>query len=282
MSPPSEISEWERSGSMTPASILQKLYDKVVSYVIDEQEQAAIRDKFNWRTSISEDIKIWDKVTFQTLLAQNSYPSSQPLLVEAGPIIYSSMVCLSRFPFGSTQSKDNLPINTYEDLLRAIFWMLPERACLDEPRTTSDHRKILFQSLADTGGKSDIDETEHEILEIISSHRIQYVEPPWSTYPRGGFVPLARRLAASTPRPQLAISKARFTSLVRFLQAEHLNDRIQEINLELSELEDATGHIVDAFCQGPDSNEGITWQKFQWALSERTVCASPVPLELIF
>jgi len=93
-------------------------------------------------------------------------------------------------------------------------------------------------------------------LGIISSHRIQHVEPPWNTYPREDFVPLARRLAASTSRPQLAISKARFTSLVRFLLAEHLNDGIQAVNLELPELEDTTGHIVDAFRQGPDSNEG--------------------------
>jgi len=172
MGRPSDISEWERSRLMTPTNILQRLYDEIVSYLIDEQEQAAIRNKFNWHKNVSQDVKHWGQETFQCFLAQNSYPSSLPLLVEAGPILYSITVYLSRFPFDSAPSGDTPPINTYEELLRAIFWMLPGRAYLDEPRTTSDQRKILFQSLADTGGNSDISETEHNILDIISSSRM--------------------------------------------------------------------------------------------------------------
>src|ERR1700733_10640821 len=160
MARPSDISEWERSGLMSPTNILQRFYDEIVSCIIEEQERAAIQNKFTWRKSDSQDVKHWDQKTFYSFLTQNSHPSSLPLLAGAGPILYSSMVYLSRFPFGSTQSGNTPPINTFEDLVRAVFWMLPDRAYLDGPRNASDQRKILFQSLADTGGNADISETE--------------------------------------------------------------------------------------------------------------------------
>ncbi|RDL33726.1 uncharacterized protein BP5553_08094 [Venustampulla echinocandica] len=302
MPPPSDISDWEKSGLMTPEKIRQRLYDQIVSYCFDENEHAALREKFNSPVVGMNGIKHWDQAIFQNFLSELSIPSSLPLLTEAGPILFSSAVYMSRFPF-NTQPIRDLPSNlTYEDLLRAIFWVLPERASVDRTRTASDQRRIIFQSLADISGDFGFDEEEekkiaaqrafqvvdhsrdwalsnydeegdemyHDILDVISSSRMQFVEPSYSTYDRNDFRPLARRLATPTCLRQLAISRGRFKPLVKLLLAEHLNDGIQKPALQLAELEVAADHVVDTFCRGSGPDEVITWQKFEWALSERT------------
>jgi hypothetical protein len=293
---------------MTQPKILQRLYDEIVSCAETPDEHSELRQRFSAVTKNSNNAQTWDATAFTSFLAQNSSPSSLPLLEEVAPILYSSAVYLSNFPFHSclvASAKSNL---TYEALLRATFWSIPGRShrYLDRARSASDQRRLLFQSLADINGTFPFDKSEekkvaaekainvgnhdrdfaivnydedgdemyHDVLDVISTHRMQYIEPPYGTYSREAFHPLTKRLASPTRLRQLAISRSRFQKVVKFLLAEHQYDESLKTDLQLLDVDSAADHVVNAFCQGTESGGVITWQKFEGALTEKVVCFS--------
>lgn len=149
---------------MTQPKILQRLYAEIVSCAESPVEHSELRKRFSAIIKNSNHVQDWDPSDFQSFLAQNSSPSSLPLVVEVAPILHATTAHPSNFPFHSSLG-DSLKSNiTYEGLLRAIFWMIPGRSnrYLDRARSSSDQRRLFLQSLADIKGNFPFDEFEEK------------------------------------------------------------------------------------------------------------------------
>lgn len=101
---------------------------------------------------------------------------------------------------------------------------------------------------------------------------MQYTEAPYGCYSREEFHQLTKRLASPTHLRQLAISRIRFKTLVKFLLVEHQYNESQKTELQLWDVDSAVNHVVNAFGQGTEPRGVITWQEFELALTEKVVC----------
>ncbi|KAH8684227.1 hypothetical protein BGZ60DRAFT_559939 [Tricladium varicosporioides] len=303
--PPESIETWVKNGLMDPEMISKRFYKEVVFLTFTEEQHLEIRKKFNSYLSLSEVETYWDEAMFTKYLAENSQYSSILLLKEAAPILFSMMVYLSTFPL-TIHKRISEPLTlAYEDLITAMHWLQPDpNDGLDRTKSPTDRRRYIFLSLADISGDFKYNQSEemeisarkafqvddhsrnwacvnfdekgdemyHDVLDLISSDRMQYVQPPWGPYRKEEFVGLATHLISPTRLRQLAISRVRFKVLVKFLLAEYLNDGKAEISMNLQALDTSADSILNSFCYGTDADDIVTWPKFEYNLSENTPC----------
>ncbi|KAH6679042.1 hypothetical protein B0J14DRAFT_289694 [Halenospora varia] len=302
--PPDSIETWVKNGLMDSETISKRFYEEVVCWTLTEEQHLEIRKKFDSYVPFEAQAH-WDEETFTKYLAENSQSSSIPLLKEAAPILFSLMVYLSTFPLTIHKKNSEPPTLTYEDLIRAMHWLqLDPNDGLDRTKSPTDRRRYLFLGLADISDDFEFNKSEemdisarkafqvddharnwacinydengdemyHDILDLISSDRMQYVDLPWGPYPKEDFVGLATHLTPPTRLRQLAISRARFKVLVGFLLAEYLNDGKIELSMDLEAVDSSAEIIVNSFCYGTGADDVITWPRFEYNLSENTSC----------
>lgn len=149
------LDKWISGGYMTPERILNRLTEGHEYCGLRESEYIGLKEFFDSQGTEESGIEYIDRDALVSFLRRSSPVPS--LFDEAGDILYSSVLYLSRYPFemGTSQKM------TLEQLARALIWALIDapfnelraRTLYQESnfcrgRTWADHRRAIFQSLA--------------------------------------------------------------------------------------------------------------------------------------
>ncbi|EFE32160.1 uncharacterized protein ARB_01051 [Trichophyton benhamiae CBS 112371] len=150
-----QLDKWISGGYMTPERILNRLTESSEYCGLRESEYIGLKEFFDRQGTEEAGIAYVDRDAFVSFLKGSSPVFS--LFDEAGDILYSSVLYLSRYPFDLGTSRKM----TLEQLARALIWALIDapfndlraRTLYDESnfcrgRTWADHRRAIFQSLA--------------------------------------------------------------------------------------------------------------------------------------
>ncbi|KAM5438265.1 hypothetical protein MferCBS31731_005126 [Microsporum ferrugineum] len=150
-----QLDRWVIDGCMTPERILKRVTEQHGHCGLRESEYIRLQNFFDSHCVQEAGTAHLDRDTFVSFLKT---PSNVPSLFdEAGDILYSSVLYLSRYPFRLSTSQTM----TLEEFARALVWALID-APFDElrarplyaegnlcrGRTWADHRRAIFQSLA--------------------------------------------------------------------------------------------------------------------------------------
>ncbi|KAF4624205.1 hypothetical protein G7Y89_g13968 [Cudoniella acicularis] len=183
------IPEWEKAGLMTRERVMDRLH-KTMKFHFD-QGAFALRENFNTFAVEIHGFNYWNQESFINFLGKNSKPSSLPLVADAGTILFHLAQYLGSFPFRTGPSETSPPAIGFEELLGAIFWLLPGNAerstgagsmgddVYMRARSAADRRRLLFESLADSKGDFAFDETEEK---KIAAREALEVEPHLSDF----------------------------------------------------------------------------------------------------
>ncbi|EFR01686.1 hypothetical protein MGYG_04689 [Nannizzia gypsea CBS 118893] len=150
-----QLDLWITGGHMTPERILTRLTENHDHCGLRESEYARLKELFDSHGTQEGGISYIDRDVLVSLLKSSS--SVPSLFDEAGDILYSSVLYLSKYPFQLGMSSKM----TLEELARALVWALIdapfnelrastlyEEGNLCRGRTRADHRRAIFQSLA--------------------------------------------------------------------------------------------------------------------------------------
>ncbi|KAI0888798.1 uncharacterized protein GGS22DRAFT_152369 [Annulohypoxylon maeteangense] len=155
-----EINDWVARGMLTRAHVLSRVDHGIRnSYASHPEEEPVIEATFSSAsisTSSGEDQVLTEPAFISLLQAKASLPQG-PEGVEAGRIIYESVVYLSSLPYPPSHPQPSFQTVALSlaQLSRALVWALPNRAKyiieesdLSRMRTRWDRLRLLFQSLA--------------------------------------------------------------------------------------------------------------------------------------
>jgi hypothetical protein len=293
-----QIHAWTAVGAMTPEAILARIDQNIIdNRTFRPEELAALRRNFQAVCDNKGQISKAEFTNF--VLSKSSLPAA---LAEAVNVLFDSLCYLSRTPLQSTSSSP-LPTTTYltiEGLTRALMWLLPSRvpSVITETssglmRSSADHRRLMFQSLAtprvahapeetrsvassvgarqepqkqgaETNADELGDEMYHDILDTLVSTQ-PYVPPSFAPPSRDTFHALATKLhEGALSLSSLAIPKERLTSFLLLLLANNFLERLLDVGPDL----EAVAHDMAAsFCHGRQDGQ-ITWEMFDFAAAK--------------
>jgi hypothetical protein len=286
---------------MTPEAILARIDQNIIDKrTFRPSELAALRRNFQAVCDPKGQISKAEFTNF--VLSKSSLPAA---LTDAVHVLFESLCYLSRTPLQSTPSSPLPPPTsihlTLKGLTRALMWLLPSRvpSVITETssgrmRSTADHRRLMFQSLAtsrvaralgetrsvasrreprnqgaETNGDEHGDEMYHDILDTLASTQ-PYTPPSFAPPSRDKFHALATKLheSAAPSLSSLAISKDRLTSFLLLLLANNFAERLLDVSPDL----EAAAHAMAAsFCQCRPDGQIVTWEMFDFAAAELLV-----------
>ncbi|KAI1140247.1 hypothetical protein F5Y05DRAFT_377649 [Hypoxylon sp. FL0543] len=156
--PETYLNKWAAENKLSAASFLARLDETARNDLHITPAKLAHIDKYctdhNGELVISE-------ASFESLLASFfPKPAGPPIVKKAAPVLFRMLVYLSRYPFIPEQTTRQKAKDTYltrSGLLRAVLIAHRDRASRTiggyggghtRTRTASDHRRLLFQSLA--------------------------------------------------------------------------------------------------------------------------------------
>ncbi|KAH7128204.1 hypothetical protein B0J11DRAFT_483916 [Dendryphion nanum] len=294
------IETWFADGQMTKDAILQVLSSDAATsnMIFKETEIESLRAKFQEICARGTDPSHLSEDAFIAFLdSTGTIPAPDQ---DASRIIYRSICYLSYFPFSSEFAD---PIS-FEAFVRGFAWMDPERAQymtissnFTRSRSPADHRRLLFQSLAEIDGKLapfdeefafseahrrafdfpdalewysavdwastnydyDGDELYHDLLDILHSTHPRRDNPPLAPIHREAFRHLGKRLHDGDLKLyHLIIPRDRFKALVKLLLSYGYENSAAKADVE--DWERSANNITNAFVQKPE--EGINWFMF--------------------
>ncbi|KAI1463097.1 uncharacterized protein F4812DRAFT_448027 [Daldinia caldariorum] len=298
-----KIERWIAQGELTRDRIMSRLDSIVQKYAIASEDKQALQDGFASacsRTS-SGDNDVLTETAFISLLQSKSGLPHNPEGVEAGKIIYEMLAYLSTLPLPTRPSPQTEGLNLAQ-ITRALAWALSDRTGYilvesnhSRKRTRSDHKRLLFQSLADSTvlpaiqgqvrqhvselahrNMFDIDECYHEIcrlnndadgdeiyydlLEVLFSTQ-EEVSPWMSTVPLDKFRGIAKQIKVDEGLPELhtlSISVPRFQTFVKVMLALQFEPVTSEHDVvELTHFDGAARCICAAFIQNQDEFQDL-------------------------
>jgi hypothetical protein len=279
----------------------------------------------------SEDVKFGNRdQTFQRFLELPGeiqdrvwfYALPDPLFSEVGPILYSTALNLGMFPFNTEEESPSFL--TYEMFVRAVLWVHPERfdvmgagaqfggdgvaRIVNRFRSSTDQRRLLFESLADCKGgvleydvneakrkatkvaldvmedyadmaatnyDDDGDERYHDVVDVLAWTQPND-NPSFAIGPRDEFKKIAKDFHGSRPLlRQLSVPQDNFKKLVKLMLSQQLLAESQANRfIRPLELDRVADNILKAYTHsGP-----ITWESFDEAHMQKTVRTYPSPL----
>ncbi|KAI1801066.1 hypothetical protein F4811DRAFT_535887 [Daldinia bambusicola] len=298
-----KIERWIAQGELTRDRIMPRLDSIAQKDAIASEDKKALQDTFAsaCSRSFSGDSDVLTETAFISLLQSKSGLPHNPEGLEAGKIIYEMLAYLSTIPFPSRPSPQTEGLNLAQ-ITRALAWALSDRTryILDESnhsrkRTRSDHKRILFQSLADSTvplaiqgqvrqhvselahrNMFDIDEHYHEIcrlnndangdeiyhdlLEVLFSTQ-EEVSPSLANVPLDKFRAIAKQIKVDEKLPELhtlSISVPRFQAFVKVMLALQFEPVASEHDaVELAQFDGAARCICAAFIQSQDESQDL-------------------------
>ncbi|KAF4628584.1 hypothetical protein G7Y89_g9566 [Cudoniella acicularis] len=280
-------------GIMAKEPIIERVDDSVrLTYAMWPEEEALLAQIFDKGAILT-------KTAFISLLATKGALPRSSEGVEAGEIIYTSMVYLATLPFPhypegpDAQPPDGLSSN---QLMRGLVWANTDRVKYiieqnsDDERAESDYLRRIFQSLASVRSSenasditrdspdenktyssdpdSDSDEMYQDLLAVVHSTQVvrQYGGHLRVNLRRDRFRTICKSLRKEYKVPSLhefVIPIQRFTALVRcllLLQFEPI-----EPVVDLSRFDSAARSVCASFLQNPNDRV-ITWPTFEYAV----------------
>lgn len=151
------VHELAAQGLLAPDAVLNALTRVIERDVLDEEtELLYLRKALDSFGTEESGTKRLTQSAFLSFLESSGF--LPPSMRDAGALVYRSLLYLSQYPFYRSIPE----ALTYNDLVRALAWILPERSrrIYDESydtrsRSPADFRRQLFQSFATTkDGKS--------------------------------------------------------------------------------------------------------------------------------
>jgi hypothetical protein len=239
-------------------------------------------------------------------------------LTEAAGLLFDSLCYLSTAPLQpASPLQDSLSL---KELKRALTWCFPDmtRSIITttagyRERSPADHRRIIFQSLANSypdsfpsfdrvsamelaaknardfppeyrGGPiddkdvnfdGDGDELFHDVLDFLAS-TMPYVPPTYAEPHRDSFRDLAKKFHADAPLlSYLAVPRHRLEVWLSLLLETKLRNRVEAcaVNAGL-ELQGVAKSMATCFLQ-PEPVDASTWPTFNFAMSKLLVGSLP-------
>ncbi|KAI8957693.1 hypothetical protein F5Y11DRAFT_363467 [Daldinia sp. FL1419] len=151
-----KIDGWISQGELTRDRVMSRLNKVAIECAISSEDKQALRDTFASVCShhSSGGATVLTESAFVSLLQSKAGLPLNSEGAEVGKIIYEMLVYLSTLPF-PTQPHPRLEGLALDEITRALAWALSDRTkyIFDESnhsrtRTRSDHKRVLFQSLA--------------------------------------------------------------------------------------------------------------------------------------
>ncbi|KAI1642343.1 uncharacterized protein F4817DRAFT_353129 [Daldinia loculata] len=299
-----KIDGWIAQGELTRDRIMSRLDSIAQRDAISSEDKQALQATFASASSRapSGDSDILTEPAFISLLQSKAGLPRNPEGAEAGKIIYEMLAYLSTLPFPTRPHHLKPGGLTLAQITRALAWALSDRTkyIFDESnhsrmRTRSDHKRLLFQSLANStipatmqdevrrrvnelahrnlfdveefyhdlcglNNDADGDEIYHDLLEVIYSTQ-EEVPLGLANVPRDKFRPIAKQIKLDEKLPELhtlSIPVPRFEAFVKVMLALQFEPATSEQDAaEPSQFEDAARCICAAFIQDQDESHGL-------------------------
>ncbi|KAF3062285.1 hypothetical protein GL218_03645 [Daldinia childiae] len=299
-----KIDRWIAQGEMRRDRIMSRLDSVVQSGALNLEDEKALRATFASASSRapSGDGDVLTELAFISLLQSKAGLPRNLEGAEAGKIVYEMLVYLSTLPFPAQPHHLQLGGLTLAQITRALAWALSDRTkyIFDESnhsrmRTRSDHKRLLFQSLADgtvpttmldevrrrvnelahrnlfdvdefyhdlcgLNNDADGDEIYHDLLEVIYSAQ-EEVPIGLANVPRDKFRAIAKQIKVDENLPELhtlSISVPRFEAFVKVMLALQFEPVTSEQDaVEPSQFEDAARCICTSFIQDQDESQDL-------------------------
>jgi hypothetical protein len=302
------IDDWVAKDMLSKESILERFNQRIENMAPFSREgKSAVKRVF--QSLCSADGLLSESAFISALQTKSTLPQS-PEGIQAGKIIYNSLAYLGTYPFPSSPKKNTTKRGlSLEQLTRSLVWALPECECavMEQSRdcrirTKSDHRRLIFQSLASTTHTipydyedarkmaladafevdrensleycssnldDDGDEIYHDLLDVLYSTQ-EEKSPCLATVPRDSFRSVAKRIVIENNVPSShpsAIPTDQFVSLIKLPLAFQLAPA--ETEVDLNHFNAAADSIGAAFA-AHEEPEIITWPRFNHAFKEIT------------
>ncbi|KAJ5583985.1 uncharacterized protein N7459_003785 [Penicillium hispanicum] len=297
------INDWLERGMLSKEFILGRLDQEIkTSCSLREEERLALKRSFQ---SVCTDEGLLTEAGFISLLQAKTILPHFPEGIEISKALYTSLAYLSTLPFPKSPEKTTShPGLSLAQLTRCLVWALPgnHKYIMTEDnfsraRTKSDHRRIIFQSLAfathdkpydpkrarqlalqnalDVDTENDLifalsnhdddgDEIYHDLLDVLYS--MQPENLPLAPVTRDSFRSIAKRIGRENELASLhsiGIPIELFVSLVKLFLA--LQFESPSTRVDLNQFNAAAQSISSAFCE--EKNSGIiTWPMFNYGL----------------
>jgi hypothetical protein len=110
----------------------------------------------------------------------------------------------------------------------------------------------------------------HDIIDVL--YRTEPFQQEYLGHvTRDVYRPLAKQLHKQDPLHLMTIPRPEFDTLVRLLLSLHFDQPKAGFCSDMAELDSCASCIGEAFGQQGDLNVGITWEMFDYGLTEGTV-----------
>ncbi|KAK6957247.1 hypothetical protein Daesc_000029 [Daldinia eschscholtzii] len=296
-----KIGRWMAQGELTRDRIMSRLNSIAQNDAIASENKHALQGAFGSacsRAPLGGDDILTESAFISLLQSKAGLPRGTEGM-EAGKIIYEMLVYLSTLPF-PTQTRLQPEGLNLAQIIRALAWALSDRTryIIDESynsrkRTRSDHKRLLFQSLADCtvpptiqdevrrrvnelahrnlydveeyhrdncqlNNDADGDEIYHDLLDVLFSTQ-EDSSPSLANIPRAKFRAVAKQIKIEEKLPELhalSISVPRFKAFVKVMLALQFEPVASEHDtVGLAQFDDAAQCICAAFIQGQDESQ---------------------------
>ncbi|KAH8687249.1 hypothetical protein BGZ60DRAFT_425164 [Tricladium varicosporioides] len=273
------------------------------------KEVVHFQAKFSAHSINIAGIDYWNEVSLRNFLAVESSSSFLYLRDEVSPILFEVLQYLGCFPFRMNGGQPRPAAITCDELLSAVFWLLPGKAqkgtgagtigndIYMRARSAADQRRLLFESLANVNEEFPFDmeeekrvatEKSQEVDERLLDMALRNYDDEDEMY-HDVLDVLSYTQESLKKENELPCRRDDFrfiasqlhkpTSLRRLAISRHrfkslikflLAEHMKSENLpQAVELENVADTLVNAFSQGSESTGVITWQKFDEALKKK-------------
>jgi hypothetical protein len=181
------IPKWEKLGLLSPSSIASRLHNEIAGQC--PKEYTRLKTQFLVYSIEKEKTHYWDENSLKNYLAAESSENVAHYSNAVHSVIFRLLRYLSEFPFGTNLDTLEVGLITSEELLRAVFWLLPGKAeralgagslnndVYMRARSAADQRRILFEGLADIERDFAFDEAEEKNISAEKAKEVdEYCE----------------------------------------------------------------------------------------------------------
>ncbi|EPE27652.1 hypothetical protein GLAREA_04443 [Glarea lozoyensis ATCC 20868] len=301
------IPKWEELGLLSPSSIASRLHKEIIGRCL--KEDTRLRSQFLLYSVKKGNTQYWNESSLKNFLTVDSIENIAHHSNVVYSVIFLLLRYLSEFPFGTKLNTSDPGLITSEELLRAVFWLLPGKAeralgagCLGaavnvRARSAADQRRLLFEGLADVERDFAFNEAEEkkiasEKAKEVHEFREDFTLPNYDeederyhdildviTYTQDEMQEERigpcdrddwRHIVSKLNKPTPLRRLAISRDRLKVLFEFGLVSHLTCLGeIEAAQIERSAESLLNTFCQSTSPHSVVTWQKFDDALTKK-------------